>query len=318
MTRQPTWSSPRATFAKLGEAEREAQAIRLACEDACIPFDLERGPLFRPRLVRLADDEYRLFVTVHHIVLDGVTVFDIFFSELVAFYNALSAGEAPALPELPVQFADFAYWQRQRLRGDCLNRELAYWRRRLAGMTEPSELPTDFPRPSKKTYRGAIQSFALTKTESDALRNFSQRQGITIFATLVAAFAALLYRHGLQQDITVGTVTPGGRKDPQLQHVMGLLQNRVPLRIDLAGDPTIRELLVRVRDVIAESLCHDDVPFEIIADELWTSRRSEPEPVFSDHDLTGAASAGRRARMGIYNHGCPAGWRASGPLYRNR
>ncbi|MGA2960417.1 MAG: condensation domain-containing protein [Candidatus Korobacteraceae bacterium] len=264
----------------LVEAEREGRAIWLASQDACIPIDLERGPLFRTRLVRLADDEYRLFATVHHIILDGVTVFDIFFSELVAFYNALSAGEAPVLPELPVQFADFAYWHRQRLRGELLNRELAYWRRQLAAMSECSELPTDFPRPLKKTYRGAIQSFALTKAESDALRNFSQRQSVTVFTILVAAFVALLYRHGLQRDITVGTVTPGGRKNPQLQHVMGLLQNRVPLRIDLAADPTIRELLVRVRDVISESLCHDDVPFEIIAGELWTTSDSSRSPFF--------------------------------------
>jgi hypothetical protein len=264
----------------LGEAERETQAIRLASEDARTPFDLERGPLFRPRLVRLADDEYRLFVTVHHIILDGVTVFDIFFSELVALYNALVKGEASGLPELPVQFADFAHWHRQRLGGEFLNRELAYWRRQLAGMSEPSELPTDFPRPAKKTYRGTIQPFALTKAESDALRNFSQRQGTTVFATLVAAFAALLHRHSLRQDVTVGTVTPGGRKDLQLQQVMGLLQNRVPLRIGLAGDPTIRELLARVRDVIAESLCHDDVPFEIIADELSTTGDPSRSPFF--------------------------------------
>jgi hypothetical protein len=264
----------------LGEAEREAQAIRLASEDACTPFDLERGPLFRPRLVRLADDEYRLFVTAHHIILDGVTVFNIFFAELVTIYNALLKGEAPVLPDLPVQFADFAYWRRQRLRGDFINRELAYWRRQLAGMAEPSELPTDFPRSAKKTYRGTIHSFALAKAESDALRDFSQQRGVSVFATLVAAFVALIYRHNLHQDITIGTVTPGGRKESKLKDVMGLLQNRVPLRIDLAGDPTICELLVHVRDVVAESLCHDDVPFDIIADELSTTSDPSRGPFF--------------------------------------
>ncbi len=264
----------------LGESEREAQAIRLASADASSPFDLERGPLFRPRLVRLADDEYRLFVTVHHIILDGVTVFDIFFSELVAIYNALTKGETPALPELPFQFADFANCQRQRLHGEFVSRELAYWRGRLAGMAEPSELPADFPRPSKKTYRGTIQSFALPKDESDSLRSFSRQRGVTIFATLVTAFAALLYRHGRQPDVTVGTVTPGGRKDPQLRQVMGLLQNRVPLRINLAGDLTISELLVRVLDLISESLCHDDVPFDIIADELSTAGDPSRSPFF--------------------------------------
>ena len=266
----------------MGDSEREAkQAIRLASEDASSPFDLERGPLFRPRLVRLSDDEYRLFVTVHHIVLDGVTVFDIFFSELVAIYNALSNGETPALPELPVQFADFAHWQRQRLHGEFVRHELAYWRGRLAGMSEPSELPSDFPRPSKKTYRGTIQSFALPKDESDRLRSFSRQRGVTVFATLVAAFAALLCRHGLRQDVTVGTVTPGGRKDPAAPARDGtFLQNRVPLRINLAGNPTIGELLVRVLDVISESLCHDDVPFDIIADELSTAGDPSRSPFF--------------------------------------
>lgn len=260
---------------------REAEALRLASQDASTPFDLERNPLFRARLVRLGDEDYRLFITAHHIILDGVTVFDILYPELVACYNALLAGEAPRLPEIPVQFADFAYWQRQHMHDEKIARQLAYWREQLADPAAPVQLPTDFPRQPERTYRGAIHSFAFTKALTEELRSFSEQHGMSMFVVMVAAYIALLHRYTLQRDVTIGTVAPGARKEPQLQHVMGLMQTRVPLRVDLSGDPTIRELLLRVRAVVSEALSQDDVPFEVLAGEL-KPKRDPSRGVFFD------------------------------------
>ena len=263
----------------LPEADREAEALRLASLDACLPFDLERGPLFRPRLVRLESEYHKLFVTAHHLILDGVTVFDIFFSELVTCYNALQAGKMPSLPDAPVHFSDFAYWQRELMQDFNVVSQLSYWRKQLAGQ-RPTQFPTKFPRPPIKTYRGHIRSFTLSKVLTDELRIFSQQQGAGMFVILVAAFVALLYRYTSQQDITVGTVVPGGRKELQSRRTMGLMQTRVPLRVDLTGNPTARELLVRVRTVVTEALCHDDVPLEVVVRELQPHYEPSSSPFF--------------------------------------
>jgi hypothetical protein len=255
----------------LPQQKREAEALRLASEDAGIPFDLAKGPLFRARVVRLDQDKYRIFVTAHHIILDGVTVFNIAFRELAAIYEAFVAGEVPSLPYLPVQYADFAHWQCEQLPHEAIAVDLAHWRSQFEchpGLRlSSSRLPTDRPRPHEQTFRGAIEPFSLPMLLTDELRRFSQRHGMTLFGTLLAALAVLLYRYTRQHYIMVGTVTPGERKREELRHVMGLLQNRVALPIDLTGDPDYGELLHRVRNVLIEALCHDSTPFEMIADD---------------------------------------------------
>jgi hypothetical protein len=252
----------------LPEPSREAEALKLATQDACIQFDLERGPLFRPRVVRLSDNDYRLFVTVHHLILDGVTVFDIFFSELATTYDALAAGKTPSFPDLPFQYADFAYRQRQQLTGDVIEREVQYWRKQLSGLPDDSLLPADISRRAAQTFEGAIHSFVLPERLTAELGILSQQQGVTPFITLLAGFVILLNRYTSQPDIVIGTVTPGGRKSLDVQRVMGLFENRLPLRFKLVDDPSLLDLLVRVRNVVSEALSHDDVPFEIVADQL--------------------------------------------------
>jgi hypothetical protein len=259
----------------LPEASREAEALRLATLDAGIPFDLERGPLFRPRVVRIAESEYRLFVTVHHLILDGVTVFDIFFSELATIYDALAGGKKPCLPDLPVQYADFAYLQRQQLTADAIAEEIEHWRKQFPEEPPTLPLPTDYPHPKGQTFRGSIWSFVFPERLTDDLRTLNRQQGVTLFVALLAAFVALLHRYTGQLQIVIGTIAPGGRKSSDVQRVMGLFQNRVPLVVAVAGDPCLRELLVRVRSVVSEALCHDDVPFEIVADALQEEDKSD-------------------------------------------
>jgi hypothetical protein len=262
---------PLSDIRHLPQQDREAEALRLGSADACVPFELAKGQLYRARVVRLDQDEYRIFVTAHHIILDGVTVFNIAFRELAIIYEAFAAGDQPSLPYLPVQYADFAYWQREQQPHEAIAVDLAHWRGQFEGHPglplSSSRLPTDRPRPRKQTFRGAIETFALPMELTDELRRFSQRHGMTVFGTLLSALAVLFYQYTRQQYMIFGTVTPGERKREELRHVMGLLQNRVALPIDLTRNPNYREILNRVRNVLVEALCHDSTPFDMIADE---------------------------------------------------
>src|ERR1700674_358354 len=252
----------------LPESEREAEATRLGSKEVLRPFDLTKGPLFRPTLVRMNDDECRCQFAVHQIIIDGVTAYHVLLPELVALYDAFSQGKPSPLPELPIQSSDFAYWQREWMQGEVLASELAYWRKHLEG--SPSELgwPNDRPRPPQQTFRATIRPFTLPRDLSDQVRGFSQSEGVTSFVTLLTGFYTLLHLYTGKQDIVLGTVSPAGRKRSEVQRLMGYFLNPVPLRLDLSGNPSVRELLFRVQRASVGGLSHDDVPFEHLVEAL--------------------------------------------------
>jgi hypothetical protein len=256
------------------DVNREAVSLRVATEEARPPFDLERGPLVRATLVTLADQDHRLFLTMHQLIVDGISVYDIIPSELATLYEAFSTGRPSPLPDLPVQFADFALWQRHSLQGEALANQVSYWRKQLAGDLSALQWPGDRPRPAFQTYRGSIKPFKLPKPLTMALRELSQREGVSLFATLLAGFAILLNHYTGQEDIIVGTLAPTGRKRSEFQKLLGYFLNPVPLRTDLSGNPTFRKLLRQSQEVTLRALSHDDVPLEHLAQEL----RIAPDP----------------------------------------
>ena len=258
----------------LPEAHREAAALELATEDARPAFDLTRGPLVRATLVRLEDQAHRLFLTMHQLIVDGISVYDIIPSELATLYEAFSTGRPSPLPDLPVQFADFALWQRHWVQGDVMANQVSYWRKQLAGALPVLQFPADGSRPPAQTYRGCIEPFILPQPLTKALRELSQREGVSLFATLLAVFVTLLYRYTGQDDIIVGTLAPTGRKRSEFQRLLGYFLNPVALRTNLSGNPTFRELLWQSQQVTLKALSHDDVPLEILAQEL----KLRPDP----------------------------------------
>jgi hypothetical protein len=275
-----TVSLPVVDLRRLPEGVREVEALRVATEEARRPFDLEQGPLVRATLVTLGDEEHRLFITMHQSVTDGVSVYQVLPSELVNLYEALSAGKSSLLPELPIQCADFAYWERHRLQGDVLASQLAYWREQLGGELPVLQWPTGQPRPPVQTQRGAIRPFVLSKQLTLALKELSQQEGVTLFMTLLTGFTVLFQRYTEQEDIVVGTLAPAGRKRPEVQGLLGYFLNPVALRFDLSGDPTFRDLLRQAREVVLGALLHDDVPFEYVVDELKLKPDPSRHPLF--------------------------------------
>ena len=262
----------------LPETEGEAEALRLATEELKQPFDLIQGPLLRATLMRLGEADYRLFIAVHHIVVDGISMYSIFLPELETLYTAFSQGKLSPLPELNVQYADFAAWQRQWLQGKVLSDQLAYWKEKLSGLPT-LQLPTDRPHSSKANFQGERQCLALSKRLTEQLKVLSRQEGVTLFMTLVAAIKILLYRYSAQEDIALGTVI-AERNRPELEGVMGHFLNTLVLRTDLSGDPSFRELLRRVREITLEAYAHQDLPFEQLVAALQPERRVSQNPLF--------------------------------------
>jgi amino acid adenylation domain-containing protein len=258
-------------------AEREAEAEQLTRDEAVRPFDLVKGPLFRAALIRLSEKEHILLLTMHHIVSDGWSM-GIFTAELTALYKAFCNGEASPLPELPIQYADFAHWQREWLRGEILENQLSYWRKQLEGVPV-LQLPTDRPRPAVQTHGGAIETLALSKELTDALRAISLREGVTLFMTLLAAFNMLLYRHTGQEDIVVGSPI-ANRNRVEIEGLIGFFVNSLVMRTDLSGNPTFSELMHRVQTVALEAYEHQDIPFEKLVEELNPERDMRHTPLF--------------------------------------
>src|SRR5437762_578185 len=260
--------------------EREAEALRLATEDARRPFDLRKGPLVRPRLISLAEDEHWLALTMHQSVTDGVTVNTVFPTELATLYEAFSAGKPSPLADLPIQYADYAYWQRQWMQTEAFASQLAYWRDRL--MPEPPALrwPADGPRSASSTHRGAIRPFTIPNQLVQKLNALSREENVTLFMSLLTGFSALLYRYTNQEDMVVGTLAPCGRKRSEVQNLMGYFLNPVPLRMNLCGNPTFRELLRRARDVVLGAIANDDVPFEYVLAKSGLSSNANRRPLF--------------------------------------
>jgi len=269
---------PLVDLSELPEAGREAEARQLATEEAQRPFDLARGPLFRASLLRLNDKDHALLVTMHHIVSDGWSL-SVFMRELTALYEAFSKHQPSPLAELPIQYADYAVWQREWLSGEVLREHLSYWKQQLAGAPTVLELPTDRPHPAVQSFRGAHQSLTVSKTVGEELKALSQHEGATLFMTMLAAFQILLSRYTNQEDIVVGSPI-AGRNRAETEGLIGYFINMLALRTDLSGDPTFRKLLGRVREVALGAYAHQDLPFEKLVEELQSERDIGRHPVF--------------------------------------
>ena len=261
------------------DEKREAAAIAIATRDAQEPLDLSQAPLFRTRLMRLADREYRLYLALSHIIFDGVAIYRVFVPELAALYKARVAGVPSPLAELPAQYPDYSLWQRKARPAHDVEKHLAYWRKQLGHNLPVLNLPTDHPRPMLQTFRGSMYPFALSRGLTEEVRALARSQGVTLFQTLLAAFAALLARYSGQDDFPIGSVT-AGRDRPELKEMLGYFLNTVVLRTDLKNDPRFSELLIRVRNLTLDVLEHDTVPFGHLLHDLNVPRDLSRNPLF--------------------------------------
>ena len=259
------------------DKEREQALAGLLREEAGKPFDLSRGPLLRSKLLRLAPEDHVLFLNMHHIVSDGWSI-GVLFGEISELYEAYSSGKANPLPELPIQYADYAVWQREWLQGENLENQLSYWRKQLDGLVT-LQLPTDRVHPAVRTYRGSSQAVHLSARLSEAIKTLSQREGGTLFMTLLAAFQVLLSRYCGQSDIAVGSPI-AGRTRQETEGLIGFFVNTLVLRADLSEQPTFRALLRQVRETTLEAYSHQDLPFERLVEELQPQRNLNQNPLF--------------------------------------
>jgi len=272
---------PLIDLSELPDAEREAEAQRRLKQEAMRPFDLSRGPLIRAVLLRLNANEHILVVTMHHIVTDGWSV-GVFHQELTTLYEAFSAGRPSPLGELPIQYADYAEWQRQSFEGPEYQSQVSYWKQQFATLPSVLELPTDHPRPNAQAYqefRGAQHEISLSKQLTSDLKLFCQKENVTLFMTLLTAYQLFLYRYTGEEDIVVGTPI-AGRSLPETEDLIGLFINTLALRTSLAGNPTGRELLRRVRETALGGYANQDVPFEQLVKELQPDRSLAHNPLF--------------------------------------
>lgn len=260
----------------LEEVERELQITRLAQEEEQRPFDLGKGPLIRVSLLRVREEDHVLFFTMHHIATDAWSL-NVLQQEFVQLSEAFSRGQPSPLPELPIQYADFAIWQRGWLQGEEAARQLSYWKKQLAGLSR-SWLPTDHPRPAQQTFAGRTRVQVLSG-QLEGLKQLSQQAEATLFMTLLAAFKVLFHRLTNQTDIAVGTDI-ANRNRMETERLIGFFVNPVVLRTDLSGDPTFLELLARVREVTLNAYDHQDLPFEKIIETLKPERSVNQTPLF--------------------------------------
>jgi amino acid adenylation domain-containing protein/non-ribosomal peptide synthase protein (TIGR01720 family)/FkbM family methyltransferase len=268
---------PVADLAALTGEARERELNRLATSDAQRPFDLKRGPLLRASLIKLGEAHHAVLLAMHHIVSDGWSQ-GVLVRELAILYPAFAEGRPSPLPELPIQYADFALWQRQSLTGDFRERQLSYWREQLSELPVV-QLPADRPRPAMQSFRGARYLFGMPEPVAGALRTLSASEGATLFMTLLGAFQVLLSRYCGLEDIAVGSPI-AGRTRSETEGLIGFFVNSLVLRTDLSGDPSFRELLRRVREVALEAYAHQDLPFEMLVEELHPARDPSRDPLF--------------------------------------
>ncbi|HET7233763.1 MAG TPA: amino acid adenylation domain-containing protein [Longimicrobium sp.] len=276
--------------------EREREARRLAGEEAARPFSLELGPLLRVTLLRLAPEEHVVLFTVHHVISDAWSI-RVLMRELTVLYDAFSRGEPSPLPELPVQYADYTLWQRERVSGALLGEQLAYWRKALAGAPPVLELPTDRPRTPWPDPAGAVLPFFLPAETGRALAEVAQREGATLFMVMMAAWQLLLGRWAGQDDVVVGSPI-ANRTRREVEGLIGLFANTLALRGDLSGDPTFVELLGRVREATLGAHAHQDLPFERLVQELDVDRDAASSPLFQAMLVFGSVHAHDTLRMG--------------------
>jgi hypothetical protein len=274
----------------LGEADRETEAVRLVGEDVRRPFQLNKGPLLRPTLVRMSDEDHRLFLAVHQIVVDGRSAYQIYPSELAAHYKAFLAGQPSPLPELKIQCADFAWWQRECLNGEEA-KEVSYWREQLDGNLPVGGWPTEKIRSVGRPYYGRIHPFAFSSQLSTHVRDVSRRLNSTLFLVLLTGLATLIHRdekrccekhrYEKNEDVVLGTLSPSGRKQSEVMDLLGYFLNPVTLRLNCAAHTTVGELVHHARGVVSGAISNDDVPIERLARVLEGQHGSGPSPFFN-------------------------------------
>lgn len=258
--------------------QQETEAMRLLVAECERPFNLSSEPLLRVLLFKLNQTQHILLINFHHIICDDWSI-GIFIRELATLYtNFVSSEFSTPLPELPLQYADFSEWQNQWLQGEILENQLSYWRKQLQGISKLN-LPSDRPKPLISSYQGAMQYLELSPALTEALEQFSQQEGTTLFMTLLAAFQTLLYRYTHQTDIVVGSPI-ANRNRSEIEHLIGFFVNTLVLRTDLSQHPTFRELLGRVKEVTLGAYSHQDLPFEKLVEELQPERSSSENPLF--------------------------------------
>jgi hypothetical protein len=263
----------------LPERRRESRALQLATEDAKLPFDLARPPLIRARLVRLADSEHRLFLTLHHIIFDAYSLYQIFLPELQACYAGFLHGTEPGLPALRVQYPDYALWRKRSYSTGASEPHLRYWETRLSGDLPVLNLPLDRPRPIDRTYQGAIQTFSIPRDVVERLKEIGAERGATLYMTVLAAFNVLLYSETAQCDLIVGSVN-SSRKHPETEKMLGYFLNNIVLRIQFSPEERFPELMSRVREVVIGAISHDDLPFELLVSRFEKHRQPGLHPLF--------------------------------------
>ena len=276
----PTWTGNLSVVNLRGLAEEEeaAEVRRLGKEEALRSFDLGKSPLVRVTLLQLGEQSHVLLLTMHHIVSDGWSI-GIFLRELSSLYKAFFRGDASPLPNLPIQYADFADWQRQWLSGEMLESQLNYWKQQLQGIPPLLELPTDRPRPPVQTFQGSSESFELSAELTQKLKTLTQKAEATLFMSLLGAFIVLLHRYSGQEDIIVGSPI-ANRNRVETESLIGFFVNSLVLRANLAGEPTFQYLLKQVRQVALDAYSHQDVPFEQVVEALQPERSLSHSPLF--------------------------------------
>ncbi|BCL81641.1 hypothetical protein ccbrp13_41060 [Ktedonobacteria bacterium brp13] len=272
-----TLEMPVVDLRSLPAAERETRAVQLATEQAIPLFDLTQLPLLRATLIRLDDDDHRLYLTIHHILFDGV-IYQVLVPQLYAYYTAFVEGKPSPLPPLPIQYGDYAIWQREQLQSPEITSQIAYWKQQLADAPVTLDLPTDHPYPAVESHRGARLPFTLSAELIEQLTQIARSENATLYHILAASFNTLLYHYTGQTDMLTGAIT-AGRRPAQTQDLIGVFLNPLVIRNDLSGNPTFREQLLRVRDVVVEAQDHQDVPFEYLVKELRPQRDPSRNPL---------------------------------------
>lgn len=272
------WKLPRIDLSQIANPARSAELSAFVKAEAVRPFDLRLGPLQRTTLVRCSEEKHVLLFVVHHIVSDGWSM-GLLVGEISKLYRAYSRGEAPQLPDLPVQYADYAQWQTDWMASNDFPQQLKYWRTQLAGAPPVLELQTDWERPAVLSQKGAAQFLKLDEELARGTRELAKRSGVTLFTLMLAVFDVLLFRYTGQDDIIVGT-NVANRNRGAIQNLIGFFVNNLVLRADLSGNPTFREFLARVNATALDAYAHQDVPFELLLEELLPERVRNQTPLF--------------------------------------
>jgi amino acid adenylation domain-containing protein len=273
-----TLEIPLVDLSEKPEQNREAEALEVITEESKKPFDLNNGPLLRCLLVRLGLERYIFLLVLHHIIVDGWSI-SILFRELTSAYASLLGGNAPSLPDLPFQYADYAQWQREYMTGEVLDRQLEYWKRKLGDCPLVLELPTDHLRPTVASWHGATEEIVLDGETLTRLKALGKSENCTLFMVVMAAFQALLSRYTNQESIVVGTPV-AARNEIELEGMVGLFVNTLVFRCDFSKDPTFRELIRQVREFSLDSYPHQDLPFEKLVEALVPQRSLDLHPIF--------------------------------------